>query len=75
MKLFGSAKILIDKTKNRENVATIEVVEVLLVQCNLVHNQYKQKTEVLYPFTSKKYYAYMLNVEPSNLVLLLDLMK
>ena len=44
MKLFGSAKKLIDKTKNRENVPTIEVVEVVLVQCNLVHNQYKQKT-------------------------------
>ena len=44
MKLLGSAKKLIDKTKNRDNVPTIEVVEVVLVQCNLVHNQYKQKT-------------------------------
>ena len=34
-KLFGSIKMLIDKTKNRENVPIVDVVEVVLVQCNL----------------------------------------
>ena len=33
MKLFGCTKILIDKTKNREKVPSLEVVEVGLVQC------------------------------------------
>ena len=42
MKLFGSTKQLIEKTKNGENVASVEVAEVVLVQCNLVDNQYKQ---------------------------------
>ena len=41
MKLFASAKKLIDKTKNGENVPSLEVVEVVLVQCNLVDNQYQ----------------------------------
>ena len=36
MKLFGSTKKLIHKTKNGENVPSLEVVEVVLVQCNLV---------------------------------------
>ena len=45
-----------------------EVVEVVLVQCNLVDNQYQQKSEVLYTLTPNKLYAYLLNVEPSNLV-------
>ena len=40
MKLFGSTKNLIDKTKNRENVPSLEVVEIVLVQSNLVDNQY-----------------------------------
>ena len=31
MKLFGNTKKLIDKTKNRENVPSIEVGEVALV--------------------------------------------
>ena len=49
---------------------TLEVVEVVLVQRNLADNQYQQKSEVLYTFTSNKFYAYLLNVEPSNLVFL-----
>ena len=68
MKLLGSTKKLIDKTKNGENIPVLEVAEVVLVQCNLVDNQYQQKSEVLYSFTPNKSYAYLLNVEPSNLV-------
>ena len=44
MKLFDSTKKLIDKTKNREYVLSLEVVEVVSVQCNLVDNQYQQKS-------------------------------
>ena len=44
MKLFGSTKKLMDKTKNVENVPSLQVVEVVLVQCNLVDNQYQQKS-------------------------------
>ena len=47
MKLFGSTKKLIDKTKNGEKVPSREVVQVVLFQCNLVDNQYQQKSEVL----------------------------
>ena len=36
--LFGSTKKLIDKTKNGKNLPSLEVVEVILVQCNLVDN-------------------------------------
>ena len=68
-KLFGSIKKLIDKTKIGENVPSLEVVEVALVQCNLVGNQYQQNPEVLYTFTHNKSYAYLLKVEPSNLFL------
>ena len=68
MKLFGSTKKLIDKTKSRKNVPSLEIVEVVLVHCNLVDNQYQQKSKVLYTFTLNKSYTYLLNVEPSNLV-------
>ena len=67
MKLFASTKKLIDKTNNGENVPSFEVVEVVLVQSNLVDNQYQQKSEVLYTFIPNKSYTYLLNVEPSNL--------
>ena len=48
----------------------LQVVEVVLVQCNLVDNQYEQKSEVLHNFTPNKHYAYLLSFEPSNLVFL-----
>ena len=49
---------------------SLEVAEVVLVQCNSVNTQHQQKFEVLYTFTSNKSYTYLLNVEPSNLVFL-----
>ena len=70
MNLFGSTKHLIDKTKNGENVPSLEVVEEVLVQCNLVDNQHQRKPEVLYTFTPNKSYPYLLNIEPSNLLFL-----
>ena len=53
-----------------ENVPSLEVVDVVLVQCNVVYNQYQQKSKVLYTFTANNSYAYLLNVEPNNLVFL-----
>ena len=46
------------------------MVDVVLVQCNLVDNQYEQKSEVLYTFTPNNSYAYLLYVELNNLVFL-----
>ena len=51
-------------------MCSLEVVEVVLVQCNLVENKHQQKSEVLYTFMLNKSYAYLLNVKPSNLVFL-----
>ena len=68
MKLFGSTKKLIHK--KGENVSNIEVVEVVLVQCDLVDNQYQPKSEVLYTFTPNKSYVYFLDAGPNNLVFL-----
>ena len=49
---------------------SLEVVEVVLVQCSLVGNQYQQISVVLYTFVPNESYAYLLNVEPSNLIFL-----
>ena len=48
----------------------VKEVGVVLVQCNLVDNQYQQKSEVLYTFMPNKSYDYLWNAEPSNLVFL-----
>ena len=52
------------------NVPSLEVVEIVLDQCNLVDNQYQLNSKVLYNFTSNKSFVYLLNVELNNLVLL-----
>ena len=41
---------------------SLEAVEGVLVQCNLVDNQHQQKTEVLCTFTPSESYAYLLNL-------------
>ena len=49
MKHFGGRNKLIEKTKNRENIPSLDKVEEVLVQCSLIGNQqYQQKSEVLY---------------------------
>ena len=75
MKLFGSRKKLIDKTKNGENVTNLEMVEVVLIQWYLAHNQYQQKSEILYSFTSSKSYDYLLTIENSWKLITLTVMK
>ena len=57
MELFGSTKKIIENTKDVENIKNLKIVEVVLVQCNLVDNQFQQKSEVLYAFTPNKSYA------------------
>ena len=37
----------------------VKEVGVVLVQCNLVDNQYQQKSEVLYTFMPNKSYEYV----------------
>ena len=54
---LAAQKKLIGKTKNEENEAILEVVEIVWVQSNLMNDQYQQKSEVLYFFTSNKFYA------------------
>ena len=41
MKLLGSTESKISKDKNRENVPHLENVDLVLVHCNLVNNDYQ----------------------------------
>ena len=66
MKSFGSSKeITIDKTKFWGNV---QLVQADSVQSNSLNNQYQKKFEFLYGFAPSKSCAYLLNVEPKNIV-------
>ena len=48
MKLYGSTKRINRQNKDGEDLPSLEVVLVVLVQCNLVDNHDQQESEVLY---------------------------
>ena len=54
MKLLGSTKKDVDSAKNSENVPKLESVEVVLVHCNLVKNDYQQTSKFLFIFVPNK---------------------
>ena len=54
MKLLKSAVSKITKDKNGETVPRLEVVELVLVHCNLVNNDYQQDSRILYVFVPNK---------------------
>ena len=54
MKSFGSTDSKITKDENGENVSNLEITDVVLVHCNIVNNNYQQKSRVLYTFVPNK---------------------
>ena len=61
MKLLGSTKKVVDKDKNGENVPKLEIVEVVLVHCNLVKNDYQHTSKVLFTFVPNKEFGKLIN--------------
>ena len=57
MQLLGSSKKVIHKNKDDEIVPRSEAVEVVLVRCNLVNNNYQQASKVLFTFVSNKQFG------------------
>ena len=54
MKLLGSRKKDDDKDKDGKIVPKLESVEVVLVHCNLVKNDYQHTSNVLFSFAPDK---------------------
>ena len=70
MKLLGSTKNKITKDKNGENVPHLEITEVVLIQCNIVNNDYQQDSQVLYSFVPNKSFGSLLEIAPTNFIFL-----
>ena len=66
MKLLGSTKSKITKDKNGENVPDLEIVELILVHCNLVNNDYQQDSRILYTFAPNKPFGTLLEISPTS---------
>ena len=70
MKLLGSTESKITKNKNSENVPHLEIVELVLVHCNLVNNDCQQDSRILYTFVPNKTFGRLLEISPTNQVFL-----
>ena len=70
MKLLGSAENKINKDRNGKNVPHLEIVEVVLVHCNLVNNDYQQNSIILYTFVPNKTFGSLLEISAPNHVFL-----
>ena len=66
MKLLGSTESKIAKEKNGENLPHSEVVELVLVHCNLVNNDYQQDSRILYTFVPNETFGNLLEISPTN---------
>ena len=52
MAFFGDEPI-VDRDKNGANVPILEIVESVLLHCNVVHNDYLQNSKLLYTFAPR----------------------
>ena len=48
----------------------LESVEVILVHCNLVNNNYQQASKVLFTFVPNKQFGQLINILPHSLTML-----
>ena len=64
MKLLGSTNKVVDKDNNGENVPKLEIVEVVLMHCNLVKNDYQHTSKVLFTFVPNKKFGQLINISP-----------
>ena len=65
MQLLGTSKNIVDKNKNGELAPRLETVEVLLVHCNLVNNNYQQASKMLLTFVPNKQFGKLITI-PSH---------
>ena len=70
MKLLVTTKKDVDKDKEGEKVPKLESVEVALVHCDLVKNEYQHTSKVLFTFVPNKQFRQLINILPHSLTMM-----
>ena len=70
MKLLGSTKSEITKDKHGENVPHLEIVELVLLHCNLVNNDYRPHSRILDTFIPNKPFGSLPEILPLSHIFL-----
>ena len=66
MQLLESSKKGIDQNKDGKTVRRLEMVEVVLVHCNLVNNNSQQSSKVLLTFLPNKNFGEIITITPHS---------
>ena len=56
--------------KTSENVPKLESVEIVLVHCNLVKNDYQHASKVLFSFVPNKQFGQLINISSHSLTMM-----
>ena len=70
MKLLGSTKKDVDENKDGENMPKLESVEVVLVHCNFVKNDYQHSSKGLFSFVPNKQFGQLINISANTLTMM-----
>ena len=70
MKLLGSAKNVVHKDRDGKIVTKLESVEIALVHCNLVKNDYQHTSKILFSFVPNKQLGQLINISPHSLTMM-----
>ena len=71
MQLLGSSKKDVDQNKDGEFAPVLEAIEVFLVHCNLVSNNYQQASKVLFTFVPNKQFRQLITITPHSPTMLI----
>ena len=76
MKLLESTKSKMKtKDENDGNEPHLKITEVVLIQCNIVSNDYQHDSRVLYAFVPNKSFGQLLDTSPKKLIFLKHLIQ
>ena len=67
---FGSIESKITKDKNSENVPHLEAVELVLVHCNIINNNYQRDLRISYTFVRNRPIGSLLEISSTNNIFL-----
>ena len=66
-KLLGDGPI-IDNDKVSKNVPQLDLVDYVLLHCNIVQNDYLQNSKLLYEFVPDKMFGQLISVKPPGFI-------
>ena len=69
-KLLESTKSKEAKDENDGNEPHLKITEVVLIQCNIVSNDYQHNSRVLYTFVPNKLFGQLLDASPKKIIFL-----